>query len=94
MQKGYEQIEKYEAKSQPRVAYTVAENESLTAVNDSVNKFKEEQIAKFILGQRPLTEWDAYVAEVKKLGVQKMLERLCWVCTGLCSASRRRSSSL
>ncbi len=74
MQKGYEQIEKYEAKPQPRIAYTDQENESITAVNDNVNKYKEEQIAKFVLGQRPLTEWDAYVAEVKKLGVQKALD--------------------
>ncbi|GIP40103.1 sugar ABC transporter substrate-binding protein [Paenibacillus sp. J31TS4] len=74
MQAALKDFDKYEAKMQPRVAYTDAENEQLSTLNDSISKYKEEQVAKFILGQRPLSEWDAYVAEFKKLGVQKVLD--------------------
>ncbi|ETT69492.1 family 1 extracellular solute-binding protein [Paenibacillus sp. FSL H8-457] len=64
----------HETKPQPRLAYTNEENEVLSMVGETVKKFHEEQIAKFILGQKPMDEWDTYVQEVNKLGVQQVLD--------------------
>lgn len=64
----------HETKPQPRLAYTNEENEVLSMVGETVKKFHEEQIAKFILGQKPMDDWDAYVNEVNKLGVQQVLD--------------------
>jgi putative aldouronate transport system substrate-binding protein len=64
----------HETKPQPRLAYTNEENEVLSMVGETVKKFHEEQIAKFILGQKPMDDWDAYVNEINKLGVQQVLD--------------------
>ncbi|WP_431785962.1 hypothetical protein [Paenibacillus lactis] len=64
----------HETKPQPRLAYTNEENEVLSMVGETVKKYHEEQIAKFILGQKKMDEWDAYVAEVNRLGVQQVLD--------------------
>jgi putative aldouronate transport system substrate-binding protein len=63
-----------EAKLQPRLAYTEAENEILTTTNAAITKYRDEQIAKFILGQKSFDEWPGYVAEIQRLGVDKLME--------------------
>ncbi|WP_068773424.1 extracellular solute-binding protein [Paenibacillus sp. FJAT-26967] len=74
MQAAMSKVAKYETKTQPRLAYTNEENEVISMTGEAVKKYKEEQIAKFILGQKSMDEWDAYVAEINKLGVQKVLD--------------------
>ena len=34
----------------------------------------EENITKFVLGQQPLSEWDNYVDQLKKLGIEDVLK--------------------
>ncbi|MCJ8012981.1 extracellular solute-binding protein [Paenibacillus sp. KQZ6P-2] len=63
-----------EAPLQPRLAYTDAENETLTMKNAEINKYRDEQIAKFILGQRDLSTWDQYVSEIQKLGLDEVMK--------------------
>jgi putative aldouronate transport system substrate-binding protein len=63
-----------EAKLQPRLAYTEAENEILSTTNSAINKYRDEQIAKFILGQKSFDEWSGYVSEIKRLGVDKVMD--------------------
>ena len=74
MQKAMAKIGDHETKAQPRLAYTREENEVISMVGETVKKYQEEQVSKFILGQKSLDEWDAYVAEMKKLGVDKVLD--------------------
>ncbi|GAB6931520.1 extracellular solute-binding protein [Paenibacillus sp. JCM 10914] len=64
----------HETRAQPRLAYTNEENEVISMVGATVKKFHEEQISKFILGQKKMDEWDAYVNEINKLGVQQVLD--------------------
>lgn len=73
MQAAMSKIGNYETKPQPRLAYTNEENEVISMVGETVKKYQEEQISKFILGQKSLDEWDAYVAEIQKLGVDQVL---------------------
>ncbi|SDE15472.1 putative aldouronate transport system substrate-binding protein [Paenibacillus sp. UNCCL117] len=74
MREAMKKIGNHETKAQPRLSYTNEENEVLSMVGATVKKYREEQVAKFILGQKSLDEWDAYVKESNQLGVQKVLD--------------------
>ena len=51
-------------------------NESEKEISDQkltpITNYVNEQLSKFILGQRPISEWDAYVKEVNALGVEEL----------------------
>ena len=75
--------ESYAYEEAPKYAFPVQvvtpnfredELERFTLVNTSIRKHYEENMAKFIIGDRPLEQWDAYVDEVKKLGVEEMIQ--------------------
>ena len=46
----------------------------MSTVGQAIDKHRNETVAKFILGERSLAEWDKYVDEVKKLGLQQVLD--------------------
>jgi putative aldouronate transport system substrate-binding protein len=48
--------------------FTTAEQEELSIINTAVNTVIDENQALFILGQRSLSEWDAFITEVKAAG--------------------------
>jgi ABC-type polysaccharide transport system permease subunit len=39
---------------------------------EAITKHRDEEIAKFILGKRNLSEWDQYVKKMKNLGLDQM----------------------
>lgn len=41
---------------------------------DTINTYAKQQIIKFIKGTRSLTEFDSFLAEMKKLGVEELLK--------------------
>ncbi|MBO9609871.1 MAG: extracellular solute-binding protein [Paenibacillaceae bacterium] len=55
-------------------SFTQTEVEVLSTTFAQIKKTKDMNIAKFILGDRPLAEWDAYVGEINKLGLQKVID--------------------
>lgn len=74
MKDAFKTVEGYEAKPQPRPAFNEKEMETLSTIGEAVNKYRDENVAKFIMGQRNLSEWNQYVEELKKLGLQKMMD--------------------
>ncbi|WP_010677921.1 ABC transporter substrate-binding protein [Bacillus timonensis] len=50
------------------------QSEQLTLVSTPLNDFAKTSTLQFILGDRDLSEWDAYVAELKSKGMDKFLE--------------------
>lgn len=48
--------------------FTPEENEELSTIMTGINTVVDENQALFILGQRDLSEWDAYITEVKAAG--------------------------
>ncbi|MCE5168188.1 extracellular solute-binding protein [Paenibacillus profundus] len=74
LQKAYEQARKFDAKLQPKPAFNEQETEVLALTGEAVKKHRSENIAKFILGTRPLSDWDQYVKEAENLGLQKLLD--------------------
>lgn len=58
----------------PTVAMTDDETNTFSQTFDPIKKYVDDNISKFILGERPLTEWDAYVKEVKDMGLQSLID--------------------
>jgi putative aldouronate transport system substrate-binding protein len=57
----------------PDPALTAEEQESIQIKRDAVGKYFEENISKFIVGQRPMSEYDAYLQGLKDLGAEDIL---------------------
>ena len=49
----------------PAAPLTPEEREQVTLWETALKDFVNQQSLKFILGQRPFTEWDAYVNELE-----------------------------
>lgn len=55
------------------VTFTAEEQETVSIKGQAIAKHRDEEIAKFILGKRSLSEWDQYKQEMKKLGLDDMV---------------------
>lgn len=67
-----EEARKYDVKQPPVLAYTDEEQEIVNTVGLNVKTFVDEQISKFLLGERSFDEWDTYVSEVEALGLSEL----------------------
>lgn len=56
------------------LAYNESDQATVDQLTTAIETYVEEQVSKFIVGQKPISEWDAYVKQVKTLGVDKLLE--------------------
>jgi len=74
LQAAYAEAPKYDSYYKTSPAFTDSEQEVVSTTEAAVIKSRDENISKFILGERPLSEWDQYVAEQKKLGLDKLLQ--------------------
>ena len=77
-----------EQRAQSKIAYTNTEDhanptlwlsftdDEAAKVSDlgvALNTFLFEQISRFLLKQRPLSEWDSFVAEAKRMNIDELL---------------------
>lgn len=70
-----EKLEPYmEEKIWPGFTYTEEENDFLDAEGADLEKYVEETRDKFINGDKSLSEWDEYVEQVEKLGLDEYME--------------------
>ncbi|MBQ2743460.1 MAG: extracellular solute-binding protein [Oscillospiraceae bacterium] len=53
--------------------FTADERTQVSDCNTTLGTFVKENIQKFIIGQRPLTEWDAFQEELKTLPVEELI---------------------
>ena len=56
------------------VSFTEEEINILSTVGADIQSHKEEMIAGFIVNERPLSEWDDFVNEMYRLGLDKVLD--------------------
>jgi len=54
---------------------TKDENDNISLKRSAVKKYSAQEISKFVLGEKNLREWDAYIAELKKLGLDEILKK-------------------
>lgn len=65
----------YAVETYPEIYYTDAETqETLDELVSVIEPYAKEQIALFITGERPLSETEAFKAELEGLGIGEMLE--------------------
>ena len=64
-----EEARKYDLPQQPVLAFNDEEQSIVNTVGTNVKTFVDEQVSKFLLGERSFNEWDSYVAEVEALGL-------------------------
>lgn len=55
-------------------AFSEEEHEILIRTLEQIRKVKQENEAKFIIGERDFDEWEAYVNEINHLGLPQLLE--------------------
>ncbi|MEN6315884.1 MAG: hypothetical protein ABFD25_16735, partial [Clostridiaceae bacterium] len=55
------------------LSFTQSENDKLTKLND-IKTYVRENLTNFIIGNKPISEWDSYVAGVKSMGIDEMIK--------------------
>ncbi len=63
----------YDMEPRININFSPEDQEIDSITGQAIKSYKEEQLSKFIIGERPLGEWDQYVQQIKKLGLDKML---------------------
>jgi putative aldouronate transport system substrate-binding protein len=58
----------------PPAPFSDEEREQATLWETALRDFVDQQTLRFILGQRPLTEWDKYLAELKSKNMDQYME--------------------
>ncbi|MBD5093053.1 MAG: extracellular solute-binding protein [Subdoligranulum sp.] len=63
---------KYDLIAQPVLAFTDEEKEVTETIGGQIQTHVSEEISKFLLGERSMDEWDAYVAEIEAMGLDQL----------------------
>ena len=58
----------------PTISYTEEENAERSKIMSEVNNYVEEMNMKFITGVEPLSNFESFRAELKKLGIERAIE--------------------
>ncbi|WNQ12293.1 extracellular solute-binding protein [Paenibacillus aurantius] len=58
----------------PNVFLKPEEQSQVTAMLSDLNTYVKQMEAKFVTGQEPLSNWDKYVAQVQKMGSDKLVK--------------------
>lgn len=74
VKQAYEDDPQYDAPVVPTPPFTEEEQEIIAIQGEEILKHRDQEIAKFIIGDRDLSEWDDYVEEIKTLGVQDLID--------------------
>jgi len=62
------------AQPNPPVWNTKEEAERMSSLMGNINTFQQEWLVKFATGNESLDKWDWYVEEMKKLGVDEVMD--------------------
>lgn len=58
----------------PAIQLTNDENKQSAEIMTALTSYKDEMVLKFIIGVEPLSKFDDYVAQIKKLGIDKAIK--------------------
>jgi len=58
----------------PPFSYTTEENTRMAAIDSDISTYIREMQAKFITGDVPFSEWEAYVETIEKMGMAEYME--------------------
>jgi putative aldouronate transport system substrate-binding protein len=63
-----------DSETMPEIAISVEESAEYSALMSDIKTFVEENTVKFIIGDKPLTEWNSYVEWINSHGLDRCLE--------------------
>lgn len=55
-------------------SYTLEENDRLVSLENDITSYINQMIPQFIQGKAPLSQWDSYVEQVKKMGLDEYMK--------------------
>lgn len=55
-------------------SYTIEESERRAILENDINTYINQMIPKFIQGKEPISKWDEYVAQIKKMGIDEYMK--------------------
>lgn len=58
----------------PTISATTEESEELATLTSSINTYVEEELTKFIMGTRDISEYDSFVDTLKTMGIERAIE--------------------
>lgn len=58
----------------PTLVWTEDEKNARADLQTPINTFVNENLAKFVVGEKDMSEWDDFVAQAKELGVDKLVD--------------------
>ncbi len=58
----------------PPVTLTTEEGNEYSAIYTDIETFMRESVVSFIVGQKPLSEWDAYVQQINDMNIDRCIE--------------------
>lgn len=58
----------------PYVTPTTEESSEFTRIQSDIQKYAEEMLVKFVTGQEPLSNFDAYLAELEARGMSRLTQ--------------------
>jgi len=58
----------------PSVWFSELESPYITTKTEQLNTYVTGEVAKFIMNQRPMTDWDVFQGELKAMGVEQFIE--------------------
>ncbi len=64
--------QKYDLPAPPVLAFNEEERSVIETVGANIETHATEQISKFLLGERSMDEWDAFISEVENLGLDQL----------------------
>jgi len=56
------------------VRYTKEETERLSFLQNDIDTYVDQMLAKFIIGEEPLSKWDEYVKTLQSMGLDELLK--------------------
>lgn len=66
--------QKYDFEAPPVLSFTEEERASIETIGINIQTHTTEQVSKFLLGERSMDEWGAFVSELENLGLDKLKE--------------------
>ncbi len=64
----------YIIEGMPKLKFTKEEQDTITPIMSEINTYKDEWLDTFVLGKKPISEFDSYIAKLNDMGIQKVLD--------------------
>ena len=58
----------------PPITYSSDESDEISSIESEIQTYVEENVVKFITGDKDMSEYDGFIGDMKSLGVERYIE--------------------